>query len=178
MSSGNGRSRAHTEPRRDRPHVPAEGYLTTKGDRGMLAWRDVSAVLERATRYWLATTDRDGRPHLVQQWGAWLEDRLYFEGSPRTRWARNLARDTRVAFGADRGPVVVAVEGAVEQVSRPERALAQRIAKTYGRKYARTFGYKPTPEQWKEGGLWAARATKVLAWDLKDFGRSMTRFVF
>ena len=62
----------------------------------MLAWTDVERILRGGRFYWISTTDEDGRPHLVQQWGAWVNDHLYFEGSERTHWAQNLARDARV----------------------------------------------------------------------------------
>src|SRR5207302_851630 len=81
-------------PRRDRPQLP-KGYLS-KSTRGMLEWSDVERILRGGRFYWISTTDEDGRPHLVQQWAAWVDDHLYFEGSERTHWAQNLARDARV----------------------------------------------------------------------------------
>lgn len=155
-----------------------KGYLATSSSRGMVPWGTARALLERARGYWIATTDPDGRPHLVQQWGAWLDDRFHFEGSPETRWARNLARDPRVAMSVERGTEIVIVYGPVEADVRPERALAERLAKVYGAKYARTYGYRPKPTAWDEGGLFVLRPTKALAWDVKTFSRSPTRFLF
>ena len=54
----------------------------------MLAWSDVEKILSGGRYYWISTTDADGRPHLVQQWGAWVDDHLFFEGSERTHWAQ------------------------------------------------------------------------------------------
>lgn len=70
-------------PTRDRPQLP-HGYISRSG-KGMLAWADAERVLTGGRFYWIATTDADGRPHLVQQWGAWVDGRLFFEGSERTR---------------------------------------------------------------------------------------------
>lgn len=144
----------------------------------MVAWRDAEAALEKATRYWISTTNEDGRPHLIQQWGAWVDGAFYFEGSAETRWARNVARDPRMSVSADNGTVVVILEGRVEIVLRPDRALAEEVATIYARKYARTFHYRPKPDRWDEGGLWAMRPEKAFAWDVKRFGTSLTRFRF
>ena len=154
------------------------GYIATRSSRGMVSWRRTRVLLEGAGRYWIATTDADGRPHLVQQWGAWLDDCLYFEGSPKTRWARNLARDARLAVSVERGTEIVILEGIAEAIARPERALAERISRTYGTKYGRTYRYRPKPDQWDENGLYVLRPAKAFAWDVKTFSRSPTRFVF
>ncbi len=52
-------------PTRDRPALP-HGYIS-RGQKGMLAWADAERVLTAGRFYWIATTDADGRPHLVQQ---------------------------------------------------------------------------------------------------------------
>jgi len=89
-------------PRRDRPVLPAS-YSVPKGDRGMTAWEGARAMLERARGYWLATIGADGAPHVVQQWGAWVDDRWYFEGGAETAWARNLVREPRIVMSVERG---------------------------------------------------------------------------
>ncbi|HET9809842.1 MAG TPA: pyridoxamine 5'-phosphate oxidase family protein, partial [Candidatus Limnocylindria bacterium] len=92
----------------------------------MLAWSDVEKILHGGRYYWIATTDADGRPHLVQQWAAWVDDHLYFEGSERTRWARNLARDARVAFGTQVGTRGVFGQGTVDVMRGVAPDLAKR----------------------------------------------------
>ena len=81
-------------PKRDRPQLPP-GYIT-RAPKGMLSWASVQRMLRTARYLWISTTGADGAPHLVEQWCAWVDDTLYFEGSDRTRWARNLARDPRL----------------------------------------------------------------------------------
>ncbi len=79
-----------TEPRTDRPLMP-EGYGVPETDEGMLAWADVEARLVDSHQYWMATTRDDGRPHVVPRWGVWLDGGLYYDGSPATVHARNVA---------------------------------------------------------------------------------------
>ena len=88
-------------PARDRPKLP-KGYITTE-PKGMLTWSAVETLFRGAPYFWIATTNADGRPHLVQQWGVWIDQQLFFEGSERTGWARNLARDPRISFGMQSG---------------------------------------------------------------------------
>jgi nitroimidazol reductase NimA-like FMN-containing flavoprotein (pyridoxamine 5'-phosphate oxidase superfamily) len=92
----------------------------------MLAWSDVEGILRGGRFYWIATTAADGSPHLVQQWGAWVDEHLYFEGSERTRWARNLARDPRVAFGTQTGTSALFGQGKAEVLPGPERSRVPR----------------------------------------------------
>lgn len=144
----------------------------------MLSWPDAERVLRGGRFYWIATTDADGGPHLVQQWAAWVDDRLYFEGSERTRWARNLARDDRVGFGTQVGSRAVMAEGTTDVVRGVDRALAERIARQYGAKYGRTFGYRPKADSYVTGHAFRVTPTKLVVFDLHAFETSATRFTF
>ena len=144
----------------------------------MLAWSDVEAILRNGRYYWISTTDADGRPHLVQQWGAWVDDRLYFEGSERTHWAQNLARDARVAFGTQTGSRALFGQGTVDVVRGVDFGLSKRIAGQYTRKYGRTFDYRPKPDQYAKGHVFRATPSKIIAFDVKHFTTSGTRFTF
>jgi hypothetical protein len=163
-------------PRRDRPHLP-EGYIST-APKGMLAWAAVKRILTTFPYLWIATTDADGRPHLVQQWGVWVDDTLYFEGSERTRWARNLARDPRLAWGTQVADRAVYGEATVDALPSVDRRLAAKIARGYAAKYGRGFDYRPKPEQYEKGGIFRARPIKLIAFDVKRFNASATRFTF
>ncbi|MBI2324647.1 MAG: pyridoxamine 5'-phosphate oxidase family protein [Chloroflexi bacterium] len=134
---------------RDRPDLP-KGYIS-RGPKGLRTWADAERVLRLGRWFWIATTDPDGRPHLVQQWAAWVDGVLWFEGSERTRWARNLARDRRVGFGTQVGTRAVMAEAVVDVVRGVDRAVARRIAAQYGAKYGRTFSYRPKAEQYVKG---------------------------
>ncbi len=161
---------------RDRPDLP-KGYIS-RTPKGMLTWADAERILRLGRFYWIATTDADGRPHLIQQWGAWIDDALWFEGSERTRWARNLARDPRIGFGTQTGTRAAMAEGEVDVVRGVDPAIAERIAAQYRSKYGRTFSYRPKAKQYIDGHAFRARATKVIVFDVKDFDASATRFTF
>ncbi len=144
----------------------------------MLAWSDVESILRSGRFYWISTTAADGRPHLVQQWGAWVDEHLYFEGSERTHWAQNLARDPRVAFGTQTGSRALFGQGTVDVVRGVEPGIAKRIASQYVRKYGRTFVYRPKAEQYEKGHVFRATPSKIIAFDVKHFTASGTRFTF
>ena len=144
----------------------------------MLEWSDAERVLRGGRFYWIATAGEDGRPHLVQQWGAWIDGKFYFEGSERTHWARNLARDPRVGFGTMVGTRATMCDGTADVVRRVERDLAQKIARQYAAKYGRTFNYRPKPEGYEKGYVFRVRPDKVVLFDVKQFATAATRFTF
>jgi nitroimidazol reductase NimA-like FMN-containing flavoprotein (pyridoxamine 5'-phosphate oxidase superfamily) len=165
-----------SEPSATRPVMPA-GYGVPETHDGLLEWSWAVERLEPAATYWFATTRPDSRPHTMPAWGVWLEDALYFEGSPATRRARNLAGNPSVAVHLESGEEVVILEGRAEDAAGPERALAERLAAAFGAKYGDTkWHYRPTPEQWDRGGLWVLRPEVAFGWS--DFPRDVTRWRF
>src|SRR5438067_9673536 len=144
------------EPIRDRPVLP-KGYGVPEGEEGILPWIWAVERLEAARNYWFSTTRPDGRPHAMPAWAVWLDGVLYFEGSPLTRRARNVAANSAIVVHLESGDEVVILEGEAHAAGRPERALAERLAAIFTAKYAETHDYRPSPEQWDNGGLWALR---------------------
>ena len=144
----------------------------------MLTWASVDRMLRAARYLWISTTGADGAPHLVEQWCAWVDNTLYFEGSDRTRWARNLARDPRLAFGFQVGDHAAYGQAVVDVAPGVERAVAARIARQYAAKYGSDFDYRPPVELYVNGPVFRARPTKVIAFDVRRFNTSATRFTF
>lgn len=163
-------------PARDRPRLPS-GYITTV-PKGMLTWSAVEPLIKSAPYIWLATTNRDGAPHLIQQWSVWIDQQLFFDGSEETRWARNLARDPRISFGVQSGNKAAYGDGTAEIVRGVPVALARRIAAAYGAKYGPGFKYRPKAEQYVTGYSFRVRPVKLIAFDVKKFNTSATRFTF
>ncbi|HUQ42319.1 MAG TPA: pyridoxamine 5'-phosphate oxidase family protein [Candidatus Limnocylindrales bacterium] len=163
-------------PKRDRPSMP-KGYIT-RAPKGMLSWADAQRILRTGRYIWLSTTDEDGTPHLVQQWGVWIDGAMYFDGSEKTRWARNLARDPRLAFGTQDADRAIYGQAKVDVIQGVERRLAVKISKEYTTKYGRSFKYRPKPEQFQKGAVHRARPTKLIAFDVKKFNTSAARFTF
>jgi hypothetical protein len=117
--------------------MPA-GYGIPESDEGMLDWSWAVERLETARNYWFGTTRPEGRPHVMPGWAVWLGGELYFEGSPLTRRARNLALNPAVVVHLESGDEVVILEGEAREVGKPDRALAERLAAGFTAKYAAT----------------------------------------
>lgn len=163
---------AKDPPRATRPHIP--GYGIPHAPEGMLPWGEVERALGRAPRYWIATTDDAGAPHVIQQWGAFIDGSLYFEGGSDTRWARNLARDPRIAASVEAEGLAIMIEGRVEWLT-PHPTLANAIIASYATK---PYGYTPDPKHWVGDRLVAIRPVKAFAWRFEDFNTTATRFRF
>lgn len=165
---------------RDRPDLPP-GYLPQEvldGPDTFLDWTDVERQLIDALHYWMATTRPDGRPHVVPRWGAWLGGRLFYDGSPETVHARNLAANPACTLHLGDGREATIVDG----TSGPSEPLTADggapIAAEIGRKYGE-LGYAPEPDAWSgpdAGGLMVFTPAKALAW--YDFPNDLTRFRF
>jgi nitroimidazol reductase NimA-like FMN-containing flavoprotein (pyridoxamine 5'-phosphate oxidase superfamily) len=166
-----------TIPQPDRPKMP-EGYGIAKDEEGMLSWDYVSEVMTGALNYWISTTRPDGSPHARAVWGAWVDDTCYFEGSPETRWGRNLAANPAIAVQVERGDDAVIVEGTAAEVSGPDPSLMARLSEAMTAKYGDRYDYRPSADQWKDGGLFVVHPRVVYAWSVKEFARTPTRWRF
>ena len=165
------------QPRVDRPQMP-EGYGVPETSDGVLAWAQVVERLEASKQYWMATTRPDGRPHVVPRWGAWLDGRLYYDGSPNTVHVRNIVANPACVLHLEDGWQSVIVEGRAAPAESPGLDLGARIAAAIGGKYGEQ-GYEPTPDSWEgedAGGLVVFTPAKAMAWF--DFPTDVTRFRF
>ena len=138
-----------------------------------LSWETVRAMLEEARHYWMATTRPDGRPHAVPRDGVWVDDTLYYGGSPKTVHNTNLAANPAVSMHIGDGWTAVIVEGIVERVT-PDRALAERLS-AGSQKYAE-LGYARSADDYEGSESLALRADKVIAWTI--LYEDATRFRF
>lgn len=164
-------------PRAGRPHMP-KGYQVPEDEDGLLPWEHARERLETAHIYWIGTTRPDGRPHVGPIWGIWLDNRLYFDGSPETRRSRNIAQNPATTAHLDSGGAgkdVVIVEGNTHEIVGPDRSLADRLSAAYSTKYA-ADGYAPEPDTWDRGGLYKLTPRVVLAWT--TFFADATRWQF
>lgn len=85
------------EPQAVPVHAPA-GYRFPEASEGLLPWSHAEKLLQDARNYWIATVRPAGCPHVTPVWGAWVGRALYFDGSPTTRWARNIAMNSAAEF--------------------------------------------------------------------------------
>ena len=124
-----------TDPIVSRPEAP-ESYAFGRNSAPLLPWSHVVERLERARYYWLATTRPNGHPHVTPVWGVWVNEALYLDGLPTTRWARNLAANPAVSVHLDDGNDVVILEGVMEDTNTDSYAGSQ-IVQAWDSKYGR-----------------------------------------
>lgn len=168
------------EPRAERPTVPAD-YGMPDSDEGLLPWSWAAERLESALNYWVISVWPDNRPHASPVWGVWMDGAFYFDGSPETRRMKNILANPETVVHLESGDEVVIVEGRTTPVPHPpEREVAERLAGHYAQKYA-AHDYRPSPDQWDEGGLYVLQPRRALGWLLKPdvpFGSTYTRWRF
>jgi hypothetical protein len=112
---------------------------------------------------------------VVPRWGVFLDDKFYYDGSPETRHALNLTSNPHVSLHLESGEKAIILEGTSASASKPDPALAVRLAEGFRAKYA-ALGYSPEPTQWDEGGLFLFTPRQCLAWTV--FFENPTKFVF
>jgi hypothetical protein len=153
-----------------RPKIPAE-YGIPKNDKGLLPWSHVNERMTQATHYWICTVGADGRPHVTPVDGLWLDNRLYFGGSPQTRRNRDLVDNPAVSVHLDSSDDVVILHGNA-YLQKPDHETAVQLSKASAAKY----GYSPRPEDYESSGVHVFQPVTVFAW--KQFPKDVTRWHF
>ena len=154
-----------------RPEFP-DGYADHP--KTYLTWDWVAARLTESLHYWLCTVRPDGRPHVVPRWCVYLDGKIYYDGSPDTRHARNLEHNPQTALHLESGQEAIILEGISKTAPKPDSALGQTLAQAY-QKYA-PLGYTPGPASWDNGGLFVFMPRQCIAWS--NFTDNPTKFVF
>jgi nitroimidazol reductase NimA-like FMN-containing flavoprotein (pyridoxamine 5'-phosphate oxidase superfamily) len=151
-----------------RPRLPKE-YGAFKSAKDLLPWSHVTERMTRAQHYWISTVSPDGQPHATPVDGVWLDDRLYFGGSPQTRRHRNLAANPKICVHLESAMDVVILQGEAHP-HRPDHALATRLAEESNRKY----GYGQKPEEYEKRDVHVFRPRVAFAW--ADMMKDATRW--
>lgn len=151
-------------PTNDRPQMP-EGYgVPPETTDGLLAWSDVEERLQTSLHYWMATTRPDGRPHVVPRWGVWLDGRFWYDGSPATLHARNVAKNSACTLHLENGWEAVILDGTTRPGEPPGLDFDKQLAAAFAVKYS-DRGYSPGADSWEgpqAGGLMVFRVAKAL----------------
>jgi nitroimidazol reductase NimA-like FMN-containing flavoprotein (pyridoxamine 5'-phosphate oxidase superfamily) len=98
-----------------------------------LSWADVRTRVAEAGDFLLATTDPDGRPHVVPVLGVWLDGTVCFVTFRQSRKARNLVRNNGCAITVPGDDVDLVLEGTALLVR--DVARLQEIADLFPAKY-------------------------------------------
>lgn len=162
---------AASGPAASRPIIPAE-YGVPKDKKGLLPWAHVSERMAQANNYWVCTVSSDGRPHATPVDGLWLDERLYFGGSPQTRRYRNLVANPAACVHLESASDVVILQGMVRVLRDVDRALALRLSEASVRKY----GYGPGPDDYAQTGVLVFQTQVAFAW--RQFPKDVTRWQF
>jgi Pyridoxamine 5'-phosphate oxidase len=125
-----------------------------------MRWSFVTEQLEGSRNYWLVTVGRGETPHSAPVWGVFVSEDLFFETSPTTLKARNLARNPATVVHTESGDDVVIVHGQAKPFD-PTGEVAADIVRAFAQKY---IGYQPDPTEWTEGSLYRVEPTVVFAW--------------
>ena len=161
-----------TMPKISRPKLP-KGYADKPVS--YVEWNWVAEQMTNAENYWLSSVRPNGRPHVVPRWGAFIDNKLYYDGSPETRHALNISENPHVTLHLESGYQVVIMEGTSKPAGKPGPELAKKLSQAITNKYA-SQGYSPEPNQWDEGGLYVFTPSQCLAWT--PFNEDPTKFMF
>ncbi|CAN5162113.1 pyridoxamine 5'-phosphate oxidase family protein [soil metagenome] len=162
--------------RRERPTLP-EGYGLPATDDGLLEWSAVEARLVATKHYWMATVRPDGRPHLIPRWGVWVDDAFYYDGSHRTRHARNAEANPACSLSLEDGQRAVILDGTSQATRADADGLGDRLTTAFEKYH--DDGYAPKADAWAGadgGGLRVFRPATGMAWF--SFPLDATRFVW
>ena len=159
-------------PKISRPKLP-KGYADNPVS--YVDWEWVAEQMTVSKNYWLSSVRPDGRPHVVPRWGVFINNKLFYDGSPKTLHARNIMKNPYVSLHLESGDQVVMMEGISEAAEKPTSEFANQLAEAISGKYS-DDGYSPKPDQWDEGGLYVFTPRQCIAWTV--FYENPTKFIF
>jgi Pyridoxamine 5'-phosphate oxidase len=155
-----------------RPTFPP-GYVDNPAS--FLSWDWVAAQLTESKNYWLCSVRPDGRPHVIPRWAVYVDGKIYYDGSPETRHARNIEINPNITVNLESGTEAIILEGTSVAAEKPSPEFAQKLSQAYKKKY-RDLGYAPEPNSWDQGGLFVFTPRQCIAWS--KFNADPTKFVF
>ncbi|OLD44229.1 hypothetical protein AUI51_03170 [archaeon 13_1_40CM_2_52_4] len=126
------RKKRGSYPQPCRPHMP--GYdAMFRGGWKALPWTWAVGRLSTTHNYWVATTRKDGRPHVMPIWGVWLDGVFYFSTGRRSRKSRNLRANPSCVICPEGAGEAVILEGLAEELMDSD--TRRRVRDAYKKKY-------------------------------------------
>ncbi|MFC7623571.1 pyridoxamine 5'-phosphate oxidase family protein [Microlunatus sp. GCM10028923] len=114
--------------------APAEPLASPRGaPLTGLDWSDVETKIAAAGDYLVATTNRDGRPHVAPVLAVWQDGAVCFATFRQSRKTRNLEQRDGCTVTVPGAEVDIVIEGVGHQVRDAERL--QQIADLFPAKY-------------------------------------------
>lgn len=133
---------------------------------GPKTWEEACQRLQVARNYWLCTSSRDGRPHVVPIWACWFEESLCFGTAANSAKARNLRANPACCVHLESGDQVLILHATAQPLEGPS---LDEVDGLYRVKYA--VGLREAPG---ELSFFRLRPNRALAWDEQDFPTSAT----
>jgi len=161
-------------PKATRPQIP--GYGVPESKKGLLPWKWAEDRLRQSRQFWIATTRRDGRPHVMVVWALWMEGRIYFSTGAETVKARNIARDPRCTMCTEDAAEAVIVEGAV--ASERNVHTIRKFVPLYEKKYKFKLGEMGENLIALKDPLFYLQPKTAFGFWEKKFSTSATRWIF
>lgn len=161
-------------PKATRPNIP--GYGLARSKKGLLPWKWAEDRLKKSRQFWIATTRRDGRPHVMPVWALWMDDCIYFSTGANTVKARNIAKDPRCTMCAEDAAEAVIVEGVVE-TERNVNTIRKYVP-LYEKKYKFKLGEMGENLIALKDPLFCLRPAVAFGFWEKKFSSSATRWIF
>ncbi|HVN53647.1 MAG TPA: pyridoxamine 5'-phosphate oxidase family protein [Anaerolineaceae bacterium] len=101
----------------------------------------------------IATTGKNGQPHVVPVWYLWEDGALWISSFASTRHVRELRADPRCSILIDEAPTGeinygVIFEGRVELITEPRELVEAMAEKIYTRYLGPVGVKKPDPQSW------------------------------
>ena len=152
------------------PVKKVPGYEMSETSDHLLEWQFVVEQMQAAENYWIACINGNGAPHVVPLWGIWFENRVHFDGSPETGWAKNLFANGEIAVHLPSADQVVIINGYAQTLGDDEFTESEwaLLDGHYQKKYGKYNLEAGSP-------YWYVQPSKVIAW--KDM-QTMTRWIF
>ena len=119
-----------------RPKFP-KGYVDKPVS--FLTWDWVAAQLTESKNYWLCSVRPNGHPHVVPRWAVFIDGKIYYDGSPETRHARNIESNPNITVNLESGTEAIMLEGTSVPAEKPSHKLGQKLSREYKKKY-KDFG--------------------------------------
>ena len=164
-----------SEPTAERPFMPDYGIAADTG--ALLPWSWAEERLAESTNMWLATSGREGRPHVMPVWAVWLDGAVWLSSGHRSRKALNLLAEPRCTVTTDDTTRPLVIEGTAEPVT--DASAVRRFADTVNGKYA---GGRPATDQeiafFLRNHVFRIRPERAFGLEEERFTETPTRWTF
>ena len=138
-----------------------QGYNMPRDPEKLLPWDYVSNKMFSAEFYWITSISANGIPHSVPVWGIWFENRVFFDGSPKTKWVQNIQKNSKISVHLPSPREVCIIEGSAVILGDNDLSKEQwNILDTaHQKKYNKLYG---SPYIY-------VNPSKIIAWDTSTY---------